>query len=61
MKTLNKEERCFTYLQASFPGLSEEKLNIFDGPQLRKKMVNDPNFSDSMTEIEKHDDFKVGT
>ena len=55
LKALNKDGECFEYISKKFPNLSSEKLKagIFDGPQIRK-LVNDPDFSISMSEIEKN-------
>ena len=55
VKALNKDGECFEYILKKFPNLSSEKLKagIFDGPQIRK-LVNDPDFSISMSEIEKN-------
>lgn len=55
VKALNKDGGCFNYISTKFPNLSSEKLKagIFDGPQIRK-LVNDPNFSCTMSEVEKN-------
>ena len=38
VKTLDKEQDCFRYLQEKFPTISDAKLkeSIFDGPQIRR-------------------------
>lgn len=55
VKALNREQECFQYIVASFPELSAEKVKagIFTGPQIRK-LVNDPNFTPTMTDLEKN-------
>ena len=51
VKALDKDGACFSYISNAFPGLSEEKkkAGIFDGPQIRKLMRDEP----IMNEIEK--------
>ena len=53
VKALPVHGNCFNYICRVFPGMSNEKLKagIFDGPQIRK-LMNDPNFTASMTEKE---------
>ena len=53
VKTLPVHGNCFNYICRVFPGMSNEKLKagIFDGFQIRK-LMNDPNFTASMTEKE---------
>lgn len=55
VKALNKDGDCFRYISRKFNNLSSEKLKagIFDGPQI-KKLINDENFSTSMTDIERN-------
>lgn len=54
VKGLDKNGNCFLFLSKKFPKLSAEKIKagIFDGPQIRS-LIKDPNFTDTMTEIEK--------
>lgn len=54
VKALNKEGKCFEYLQEKFPNILDAKLNegVFDGPQIRK-MLNDQNFIKVMNNKEK--------
>ena len=53
VKALPVHGNCFNYICRVFPGMSNKKLKagIFDGPQIRK-LMNDPNFTASMTEKE---------
>jgi hypothetical protein len=53
VKSLDQSGACFAYIKKTFPGLSIEKIKagIFDGPQIRK-LINDPNFTGSMTTLE---------
>ena len=53
VKALPVDGNCFNYICRVFPGMSNEKLKagIFDGPQNRK-LMNDPNFTASMTKKE---------
>ena len=53
VKALPVDGNCFNYICRVFPGMSNEKLKagIIDGPQIRK-LMNDPNFTASMTEKE---------
>ena len=53
VKALPVHGNCFNYICRVFPGMSSIKLKagIFDGPQMRK-LMNDPNFTASMTEKE---------
>ena len=55
VKVLNKEGECFEYISKKFSNLSSEKLKagVFDSPQIRK-LVNGPDFSISISEIEKN-------
>ena len=55
VKALDKDGVRFEYISKKFPNLSSEKLKagIFDCPHIRK-LVNDPDFSISMSEIEKN-------
>ena len=52
IKALDKTGQCFQHISSVFPALSNEKLKagILDGPQIRK-LIKDPNFQDSMNEI----------
>lgn len=54
VKALNKDGRCFNYIVKVFPKLSNEKIKagIFDGPQIRK-LIDDTNFINHMTDVEK--------
>lgn len=54
VKALDKDGRCFKYIEKKFPKKSDEKLKsgIFDGPQIRT-LLNDAQFAESMTKIEK--------
>lgn len=54
VKALDKNGKCFQYLQTKFPKLSEAKIKegVFDGPQIRK-MFRDSHFIDHMNELEK--------
>lgn len=54
VKALNKDGRCFKYIEKTFPTKSDDKLKggIFDGPQIRT-LLNDAQFERSMTNIEK--------
>jgi len=50
VKALNKDGKCFEYLEKQFPHISDAKLKegIFDGPQIRK-MLNDKKVITTMT------------
>ena len=52
VKALDKTGQCFQHISSVLPALSNEKLKagILDGPQIRK-LIKDPNFQDSMNEI----------
>ena len=54
VKALDKEGECFRYLKDQFSKLSDEKIAAgnFDGPQILK-MMNDSNFTNKMTPVEK--------
>ena len=53
VKAFSVHGNCFNYICRVFPGMSNEKqkAGIFDDPQ-RRKLMNDPNFTASMTEKE---------
>ena len=53
-KALDREGGCFNFMVGAFPELSYEKIKagVFTGPQIRK-LVNDPNFTATMTEVER--------
>jgi len=53
VKALDRNSPCFQYLCTRFTSLSHAKIRegIFDGPQIRKLMIND-SFTGTMTEIE---------
>jgi hypothetical protein len=53
VKALDRNSPCFQYLCTRFFSLSHAKIRegIFDGPQIRKLMMDD-SFTDTMTEIE---------
>lgn len=48
VKTLNRDEICFSYLTREFPELAKK---IFDSPQIGQ-LIKDPQFIASMNEIE---------
>ena len=54
VKALDKDDKCFKYLESKFPRKSDAKLKegIFDGPEIRQMMADDQYIS-SMTKIEK--------
>lgn len=54
VKALDKTGKCFEYLQAIFPTISEAKIKegIFDGPQIRK-LLKDNVFISQMNNVEK--------
>jgi len=54
VKALDKEGRCFKYLESVFTNVTVVKLKegIFDGPQIRK-MFRDEEFVKSINDIEK--------
>jgi len=54
VKALDKNGKCFQYLQTKFPKLSEAKIKegVFDGPQIRK-MFKDSDFTNHMNKLEK--------
>jgi len=53
VKALDRNSPCFQYLCKKFSSLSHAKIRegIFDGPQIRKLMMDD-SFTGTMTEIE---------
>jgi hypothetical protein len=53
VKALDRNSPCFQYLRTEFSSLSHAKSRegMFDGPQIRKLMMDD-SFTDTMTEIE---------
>jgi hypothetical protein len=53
VKAIDRNIPCFLYLYKKFSSLSHAKIRevIFDGPQIRKMMM-DNSFTDMMTEIE---------
>jgi hypothetical protein len=53
VKMLDRNSSCFQYLNMKFSSLSHAKIRegIFDGPQIRKLMMDD-SFTDTVTEIE---------
>jgi len=53
VKALDRNSPCFQYLCTKLSSLSHAKIRegIFDGPQIRKLMMDD-SFTDTMTEIE---------
>ena len=53
VKALDKHGDCFNYIVKKFPGLSMEKMKagIFDGPQIRK-LIQDQPFTSHMTAVE---------
>jgi len=54
VRALDKNGKCFQYLQTKFPKLSEAKIKerVFDGPQIRK-MFKDSDFTNHMNKLEK--------
>ena len=54
VKTINKEDKYFEYLQQTFPNISDAKVHegVFDGPQIHK-MFNDQKFIKIMNKKEK--------
>jgi hypothetical protein len=54
VKTLDIHTPCVQYLGTKFSSLSHAKTRegIFDGSQIRKLMMDDDSFTDTMTEIE---------
>lgn len=54
VKALDKNGKCFKYLQTKFPKISEAKIKegVFDGSQIRK-MFRDSNYINQMNKLEK--------
>ena len=54
VKALNVKSDCFKYISSVFLGLSYDKIKngVFDGPKIRK-IMNDSQFTNSMTDKEK--------
>jgi hypothetical protein len=55
VNALDRNSPCFQYICTKFSSLSRAKIRegIFDGPQIRK-LVMDDSFTDTMTEIEEN-------
>jgi hypothetical protein len=56
VEALDRNSPCFQYLYTKFSSLSRAKIRegLFDGPQIRKLMMDDDSFTDTMTAIEKN-------